>query len=228
MRNRFDTKKCPIEMPGNHLQRERSVWLVLKSILADAHKGLITEIESAESKMNSVHEGRTEQKNNAETVLAEKAARIASTVKAYAIINNDMNLAENNDWTVSKLLKMADLEKLNRIKSIRDDAKANEAGLADYGITAEDLTDLDSFLTTYESFFTEKGIAFGERSATRKEMTELFEKINNILRNRIDLIMEIFAAEETDFYNRYQHAKTPVDYGARHEPEPETTTAEEG
>lgn len=186
------------------------------------HKNMIVEIDTASTEMNSVAEGRTKQKNNAEEALADKVAVYAKLVRAHALAVNDLNLAEKNNWTAYGLLKVADLETLSKIKEIHADAVANTVHLADYGVTAEELTEFGEDINTYEAFFGDKGMAFTDKSVLRQKLHELFDNINNLLNNRIELIMERFSITDVEFYNKYHEAKTLIDYGIRHEePEPE-------
>ncbi len=147
----------------------------------------------------------------------EETHLIASQLSALAAVNGDTNLAAQSELTLPQLDKMSDdvLEQTGtRIAAL---ANANIAALADYGITAADVTALNNFVTQFHGVKTAPRTAVAGRAGETKTIPAAQQAVMSILRNRLDKLMVMFRKTNPQFYQGYLSARVIVDRGIRHD-----------
>ncbi|MBE0651680.1 MAG: hypothetical protein IH595_12685 [Bacteroidales bacterium] len=145
--------------------------------------------------------------------ISEKADILNDIVEVYALMNGDETLAQTMADSASALFKMKYDDMLRRVKLIIDSATQNqEVLIADYGLTAEQITGLQA---DYDRFLELNGqpreyqIKSGVATQT---LDELFIEASNLLDNQLNNLMKIFKRRDATFYNGYLKARMVVDY----------------
>lgn len=145
--------------------------------------------------------------------ISEKADILNDIVEVYALMNGDETLAQTMADSASDLFKMKYDDMLRRVKLIIDSATENqEALVAEYGLTAEQITGLQA---DYDRFLELNGqpreyqIKSGVATLT---LDELFTEASNLLDNQLNNLMKIFKRRDSSFYNGYLKARMVVDY----------------
>ena len=87
-----------------------------------------------------ITKGITIDKAEAKKTLCQLAADIAAPIVAYAAATKNNKLLKEVNFTHSDLIRTKDDQLAPRCQNIYDAAKANEAALKDYGITAPQQT----------------------------------------------------------------------------------------
>jgi len=145
--------------------------------------------------------------------LAEKADILNDVVEVYALMNGDDKLAQKMADSASDLFKMRTDDMLRRVKLIIDSAIERQEDLvADYGITEEQILDLQS---DYDHFLELNGQPreYKVKSAVATQtLDELFAEVNNLLTNQLDNLMKVFKRRNPSFYSGYLKARMVVDY----------------
>lgn len=173
------------------------------------------------------------QLNNAIDLAAETQAKSVATIgktkltlkKAIAVIGDILNdlvevyatfegkdeLTRQMSDSQSDLYKMPYDEMILRVKLIIDKAiEFKEPLLAEYGMTEEQITDLQTDLNSLLEISGQPRAYQVKSSVATKELLQLFDEANNLLRNQLDKLMSIFKKRDTNFYNGFVKARLVV------------------
>ncbi|MGD8778325.1 MAG: hypothetical protein PVH88_05115 [Ignavibacteria bacterium] len=198
------------------LLQENSSTIEAIPMITTSHEkftGVINDIRNKDNELNSVAAGKTAGKENAEDDMIDAIIPVTSVIYAYAKINNLEDLKAVVKVTPSSLKLLRDNDLLNRAKFINDKVAELITELVDYGITEEILSQLNSKVQAYIDALADKETGFAERSAARKNLSSLFDKANEILKEELDNLMELFRESNIDFYNQYISARVIKDLG---------------
>ncbi len=179
---------------------------------------VIENIISTEQQNAAVITGIAADKNVSKEGLSEKAAEIASVISAYASTVGNNTLKDEVDFSYSRLVKMRDDMIAPVCQNIHDAGTANLAALADYGITAQMLADLQELINRYSADTPKPRTAISNRKTTTANLAALFDQADQILKERMDKIVVVFRAANPDFVETYENARRIVD--------PATTTTQ--
>jgi hypothetical protein len=176
-------------------------------------KSVVTEVETKNKEYLEATAGKTAAKDKEEDEVIEKTVTLASVVNAYANINNNEELKTLTKISYSYLKEMRDSDMLQKLKSFYETIQKYAADLADFGVTEDDITVLNTKIEEYIDSLENKESSLSERAAARKALSDLFSKATSILRDQMDKIVEIFYERDKDFYNSYQSARVIKDLG---------------
>ena len=157
-------------------------------------------------------------KNVSKEVLCEKAAEIASVISAYASTAGNNTLKMEVDFPVSRLMRLRDELTAPNCQNIHDKGAANLAALADYGITAPMLADLQDLIDRYSADTPKPRSAISSRKTTTANLAALFDQTDRILKERMDKIVVLFRSSQPVFVETYENARRIID--------PATTTTQ--
>jgi uncharacterized phage infection (PIP) family protein YhgE len=209
-----------------YMDNNKTLWNAIPAIqetVAELDAG-IAQILSAGQKQRVPTKGAAKDKGQIRRELEDKVELVAGQLHALAAKNGDAVLAGKTDLPLSQLgrLKADALEAT--AKNIKDLAAANATALAAYGLTAEDMTELDNFITAFHGVKTEPREAIVERKKQTDTLPELIDNVRSLLRNRLDKQMTQFKRKHPEFYAGYLDARVIVDRGSggRKKPAPAT------
>ena len=127
---------------------------------------------------------------------------------------NNQDLLALTDVSRSDLDKM-DAEALsNRATSVLAQANANKTELASLQVTPANIDELSQALTDFNEAKAGPRQATAERSAQTGALPALVREANDILRNQIDRMMNLFSRSHPDFVAAYKSARLIVDRAA--------------
>ena len=127
------------------------------------------------------------------------------------------------DVTKSSLDRLVDSDLEQTAERVANLATANIAALAAYGITAADVTQLNTLRTTYAGIKTSPREAEAARKVQTASLSQLIANARSIFRNEIDKMVTKFRKTNPDFYNGYFAARVIVNRAATHAgPKPPT------
>jgi hypothetical protein len=150
---------------------------------------------------------------------------IAAGLSALGHTIGNAELKKRAHLTESTFRAPRSNEQINIAKLIYDLGKANQEGLAPFGITPARVEELNSRIAAFDA--TLKDIASGtaERVGARTALAEMFNKADELLREELDPVMHIFRLTDPDLYNDYRAARVIKDIGVRHVKTPEAAGA---
>lgn len=189
-------------------------------------KDAIAAILEKEENRNNATAGMTADKKAKREDMIEDAAVIAAKLKVLGADTNDERLVQLADYNRTDLKKLRDTQLLPVVTGIMNTADANAAGLAAYGVTAAMIASLGTKASAYNTALGSKEVSFSVKGAAYTTLLSLFDTADDILKNKLDNLMEGFKKDDNEFYNQYKAAREIRDLGVRHETEEPTTPVE--
>ncbi|CAN5593276.1 hypothetical protein BH10ACI1_BH10ACI1_26560 [soil metagenome] len=166
-------------------------------------KGFNAQIPTAVGAQETPRTGIAKDKSTSKRELVETALKLCKPARAYAADFGDNTLRDEMDYSFSDLNRLRDDQIAPRCQIIHNRAQENRAALADYGITAEKLADLQTKIDSYLAETTKPRTARADRSVKTDDLTELFRESKKVLEQMDDLI-DNFAEEFPEFVKKYK------------------------
>lgn len=146
------------------------------------------------------------------TVLALKCA---NAVFAYAASINDNTLKAKVNYTEAKLNKFKKDEVDDVCQTIHDVTDANIANVQNYGITAADVTDLQTSTDLYRiAINSPRQAIISKKDANRQIKTLIREIIDNIFEPQMDKMVGTLKASNPSFVKKYFDARQIINLGS--------------
>lgn len=144
--------------------------------------------------------------------LAIKGDILNDLVEVYATLEGNDELARQMGDTQTDLYKMPYEKLIIRIKLIIEKAlELKETLIAEYGMTEEQVTDLQNDLDTLLEISGQPRAYQIKSVVATKELSQLFDVANDLLKNQLDKLLSIFKKRDVNFYNGYVKARLVVD-----------------
>lgn len=154
--------------------------------------------------------------------MVQATLAVANSVFAYAEDQGDAILQGEVTYSASTLSNARDAVVGQRCQGVHTSATAHVAELADYGVTATELTALQAAIDAYLSVIGSPRTALTVRKGATAEIGMLVKDCMKILNNRMDKLMMEFMDDPSGFHQEYFDARIIVDTGSR----PSTNDAE--
>ena len=173
----------------------------------------IENLNAKETELQTVFSGKTSSKDTAKEEMIESLIPLARNLFVYAKRNKREDLMSIADVKKGMLVRMKENELEIRAKQIKDFLVENKTALADFSVTEEEITGLGGKINTFAGANNEQDTGFAERVSANAELEIIFDKIDELLKEEIDSVMESFREKDSGFYNAYQTARVIKDLG---------------
>jgi hypothetical protein len=177
---------------------------------------LVTQVLDKDKERMGKTPGKVAAKDEAEDALVTATMIVASAVAAFARSKGDIQLKEKAHVFEGYLRHARSNEQINIAKLTYDLAKNNEEGLAAFAITPTMLENLKSKIAAYDAALKDVASGVAERMGARTAVSELFIQVDEVLKEEIDPMMQIFRVTDPEFYNQYRAVRVIKDIGVRH------------
>lgn len=157
--------------------------------------------------------GHTEAKAVAKEEMGAQTVLVAGGVMAWAVATGDEGLAEEMNIFPSELNKYRDSAVAQRCQHVADSANAHIASLADYGVTAADVTALQTRIDAYLVLVQQPRNVITARKGATSEIGLLVRDTQKLLTRRLDMLMRRFVVSAPEFYRQYTNARIIIDRG---------------
>jgi hypothetical protein len=194
------------------LDNNNSIWsgtTAFADAVTRAKSGLDA-LDTAVDTQQTPTTGVAGDKAQARDDLEDKILALADQVAALAAKGAKHDLAAQVQMTKSSLDQMPDSDLEDTAERVGAAATANMADLAAYGVTAADVTALNTARTTFAGMKTSPRQAAVVRKAQTESIPQLIRNVRSIFRNEIDKMMTPYKKTNTDFYNGYFAARVIV------------------
>lgn len=151
--------------------------------------------------------GITQDKNQIKKQLCERTAALANVVFVYAATTNDNTLKAKVSFSETQLNRLRAEELAPHCQNIHDAAAENLAQLADYGITAAILTNIQTRINAYSQAFLKPSLAKNDRKINNAKITALIKEITQLLDERLNRLALTFKMSHPDFFEQYEQAR---------------------
>jgi len=187
-----------------------SAVVIITKLVTELNE-LITMISNQQEAQNAakvfVHKNKKEQKR----LVAAKADILNDALYAYASIEENAALESKADKSFSDLYKLRDEDFIAELKEVASLLDERVADLADYGVTADQITDMKS---SFDNFLELNGQPRQFRISSvmaTGTIEDLFNQSRDLLNNKLDKVMTRFKNTNPTFYKGYLAARVVVD-----------------
>lgn len=154
--------------------------------------------------------GITIGKSDSRQTVIEKAQAIAGVVYSYAADIGDTALKGEMNILPSRFTRTRDDELAPLCQFVHDRAQEHLAALADYGITAARLADLQTAINNYAADVPKPRAAKSSRKTVNANIKQLFRELDDLF-DRFDRQVESLRETQPDFVNTYFSNREIVD-----------------
>ncbi len=149
--------------------------------------------------------------------MCEQALRCANATLAYAHSVKNYELAESVDFTEERFRVMSKMKVTDMCELIKNATSAHIGAVADWGITAGDVSDLESKISAYKQQGSRPRLAIISKSGANKKIKELIrDTLDNLLKNELDRMAGTLRYSNKEFWIGYKIAREIIDLGVRH------------
>jgi hypothetical protein len=190
-------------------QKNKLVWQndVPFKTSFDLFMSKIPLIEQNRNQQSINFSGVTKEKAQKKEELSEKAYFAANRLQSYARASQNFELLNKISFSKSNFMTVRDTDLIGMCNIIVDCLKQNLSQLGIYSISQVTIDELQLLLNIYQSFLG-KPRSFQSSSITATaNLSELFKETNEIIKNRLDLDVEVFKNSASDFYKGYASAR---------------------
>ena len=182
-------------------------------------KNKVSAIDTAAQKQQSPT-GATQDKAEARDALEDVLFLMCQALKVLGHTSKDQDLLALTDVPRSAIDKL-DVEELsNRATLVLAQANARKTELATLQVTQANIDELSQALQDYNEAKVGPRQATVERMSQTGSLGSLIREANDILRNEIDPMVNLFSRTNPEFVSKYQAARVIVDRAASHATKP--------
>jgi len=186
-------------------------------------KPLLAQIWTTAQKSGKVITGIAAGKKTSKRTLSQKAAKIAGQICAYAAKTGNAELKDASDFVFSDFNRLKEGEVALRCQTIHDLGTEHKSALDIYGVTEEKLAALQMAIDGYTRVASKPRAAIADRSVTKAEVKEMFEQVDTVFTEQLDLLIEDFAETHPTFVAGYKARRKLVDPKSKSKLTPEPT-----
>lgn len=149
--------------------------------------------------------GLAQAKRNLRKLMATRAMIVRNKVGPFAHVTGNAELAAKVDVNASDFTRVNDTEADDIAIRILEAAEAHEAALvADYGLTAAQIDDLESAIQGYSALIGRPMAAIKARRTTTQQLETEFARADAVLETVIDPLIFSLALEHAEFVAGYR------------------------
>lgn len=178
------------------------------------------EIEMKDTERATIRKGMRDSKLNAKYKAINKALGVSGAVYAYAMKNQNIELAEKSRIYKTNLEFMRDAELSAKLRFIKELAYEYIQDLGPFGISNEKLNQYDEVIRCFEKAISDSGSSIAIKKGNLNSIKVLFRELNDIF-TATDKLVDSFLDVNPDFVNNYKIIRRIKKFGLRHRKEPQ-------
>ena len=152
--------------------------------------------------------GYTQIKENARFLLERSMLKIMRALKAFAIDENLFDLKAKSDYSRTDVERLRDSDLFTTALRIYGLANDNEAGIANYSITRDNINKLDTYAKSFFEVIQLPKDKIGERSSYNKLIELKMAEIDTILYDKFDNYLSLLEFDNVQLYAQYRSARS--------------------
>lgn len=150
---------------------------------------LLTQLLEKASRAQEDISGTAERKANTRLQMEELALKVARGLWAYAVSINDVELTRACDLKRSDFTGANDPQLYLMTDRLHKRAQQYSSGIAAFTIATADITQLGGLIGTFLAQSEEPKLRIERRKLQNEEVQDLFERINELLTDKMDVYM---------------------------------------
>ena len=174
-------------------------------------QGNLKTIDELDGQLENDTSGTTEEKEDLSDLLAEEALKATIKLKALARKGGDKKLLNSISFTKSQMYYVADQTLLSRAAFILDTAKTHAANAVAYGLTQEEIDKLEALIAEFGKGIPSPRKAIIDKQDVGKQLKALVRETDNLLKEHIDVLMELKGISDRGLQERYEAAREIID-----------------
>ena len=159
--------------------------------------------------------GITTDKLKKRALMSEMALFIANRMESYSWVTANSELMANVHYSYRDMVRARDTDIVGICDVILSKAIENKGNLADYDVSDAMISDFQNAISSYSEAITKPQLGKAEIKNANENISQYFKEANEILRNRLDLDIEVFKKSNTDFYSEYKTSRMIISSGKR-------------
>jgi hypothetical protein len=171
----------------------------------------VDKITAKDREKATVTSGKTVAEKQAVKQLIDQLMIVGGGLAGWAIVNNNPEAQTVASVRRSYLVRVRDNELVQKAEQIHQLAEQYISNLVDYGINDETLATLKLLTETYQKALGEQESSMATRVSAPVSLTTLFQESDEILKLRLDPLMETVKPVNPDLYNAYKAARVIKD-----------------
>jgi hypothetical protein len=197
------------------LNQNSNVWSGMAPFASAVQelKANIDAIDSTAQKQETPVSGAVQDKLDARDALEDVMFLICQALAVLAHLSNDHDLEALVELTPSRLDKLGGQELANRATTVLARANTMKTELATLQVTQANLDEFSQALAAFETGRAKPRAAVVERAVQTESLPNLVNATSKILRNKIDLMMNLFRRSHPEFVAAYRAARVIIDRG---------------
>lgn len=180
-------------------------------------KEVFEKISITDNEYQTKTSGKMADFEQAEDLMITLLLEVIKYLRIIAKKENNNELLEIVDVGYDAMKKMRDSNLAGLAVQICQKTTENQTKLAELHY---DQAKIDALFNSVEDYRLKLGVkenSYLGRPELKTQLTELFTRADDLLKNKIDDFMELFEDSEQVFYNNYQSARIVKQLGVRHE-----------
>jgi hypothetical protein len=204
------------------LDQNNSVWngMAPFATAVNEYKQKVAATEVVAQKQETPITGATDERLAARSALEDVLFLTAEALGVLAHRAGDTDLMALTDVTPSTLHNLNDVALTNRATAIQAATVSRTTELATLQVTPENLSELTEALADFNVSKSSPRVATANRSAQTSSLPESLNDVNDILRNQLDRLVNLFRRSDPEFVASYRAARVIVDRAATHQTKP--------
>src|SRR5215471_11661605 len=204
------------------LEDNKAVWSAMAPFATsfEVFKARVAAVEEAARKQQTPIAGATLDRESAREDLEDVLFLACEALGVLAHQSGDNHLLALTDLSRSDLQALNDTELNSRATAIREKAAAHATQLVPFQVTQANLDELGEALDEFNNSRSAPRTAVANRMAQTESLPMLMNEANDILRNRLDRMVNLFQRTNPDFVAAYRGARVVVDLVATRETKP--------
>ena len=212
--NRRQTNKVTMyKTVDGVLDQNNAVWNGMAPFAAAVveFKGKLAAIDASAQKQETSMHGAAGDKNDARDALEDVLFLMCEALAVLAHTTGDNELRDLATVTPSSLDRLDDEELGNRATTVLARANAKKTELAALQVTQANIDELEESLQNFQGVKAKPRTAVVERAVQTESLSALLRDAGNILRDRIDRLVNLFRRTNPEFVAAYRSARVVVD-----------------
>ena len=156
--------------------------------------------------------GLTREKVQLRSDLIRSILQFSSALKSYAIANKNNELKAKSDYSDSDLTRCPDPRLYDIGVLLLGLTTPLNGGLTDYFIGEMELKEMDRLLAAFKLSIPQRRAATSRSKVSTINIREVFNGLDQLLKDQIDVYMHLFRFSQPDFFNAYRNARSIVNY----------------
>ena len=183
--------------------------------LINEYDGVLNNIKAFRLVQEKKITGLTKNKRDARSNAVKKCLAVAGAFYSYAVFIGDNDLADRVSYSMYDFNRCRDTIVRDRLELVHNTVQEYIEDMPDYGVTQEDLDELEALTEKYAETCEDPRHAITDRSRATKQLKDLFKNADSILKMRLDKMIVQFKENRPDFWQHFKNARKIVNLGHR-------------